>query len=185
MFLSTKSKAVRFALLVSLILIACGVASAQEVHYNYMPGTDFSKYHTYKWIELPESAHPNQIVGQAIKDSINRQLAEKGLSKTESDKADLYVGYQCAIDKEKQFNGFGNGFGPWGFGGMATATVTSSTIQNGSLVLNMYDPATRQLVWTGQVTKTLNAGGNQQKDVKRLDGATKKLLKDFPPPPDK
>jgi hypothetical protein len=68
-------------------------------------------------------------------------------------------------------------------GGLAAmATVTSSTIQNGSLVLNIYDPTTKQLVWTGQATKTLDPGGNQQKDMKRLDSVTKKLLKDFPPP---
>jgi hypothetical protein len=30
--------------------------------------------------------------------------------------------------------------------------------------------------------KTLNPSGNQQKDMKRLDSAMKKLLKDFPPP---
>jgi hypothetical protein len=180
MFCKIKSEPAHFVLLVSLILLACGSTWAQDVHYNFMPGTDFSKYHSYKWIDLPEYAHPNQIVQQAIKESIDRQLAEKGLSKTDSDKADLYVGYQCAIDQEKQWNGFRDGFGPWGVGGMAT--VTSSTVQNGSLVLNMYDPATKQLVWTGQATKTLDPGGNQQKDMKRLDSAMKKLLKDFPPP---
>jgi hypothetical protein len=159
---------------------------AQDVHYNFMPGTDFSKYHTYKWIDLPGNAHPNQIVQEGIKQSIDRQLAEKGLTKIDSDKADLYVSYQCAINQEKQWTAFGDGFGPWGFGGFGSmATATSSTIQNGSLILDMYDPTTKQLVWTGQVTKTLNPSGNQQKDIKKLDGAMKKLLKDFPPQPKK
>jgi hypothetical protein len=176
MFFKIKSDVAHLALLVGLILFACGSSLAQDVHYNFMPATDFSKYHTYKWIDIPANVHPNQIVQQEIKQSIDDQLAQKGLTKSDSDKADLNVGYQCAIDQERQWNGFGGR----GFGGMATAT--SSTIQNGTLVVDMYDPTTRQLVWTGRATKTLNPSGNQQKDMKRLDSAMKKLLKDFPPP---
>ena len=36
-----------------------GVAMAQHVVYNYMPGTDFSKYHTYKWVAIEGGANPN------------------------------------------------------------------------------------------------------------------------------
>lgn len=176
MFFKIKNDAVHVALLVGLILFACGSTSAQDVHYNFMPGTDFSKYHTYKWIDIPANVHPNQIVNQEIRQAIDDQLAQKGLTKTDSDKADLNVGYQCAIDQERQWSGFGGR----GFGGMATAT--SSTIENGTLVLDMYDPTTKQLVWTGRATKTLNPSGNQEKDMKRLDSAMKKLLKDYPPP---
>ena len=35
---------------VAIALLICGVAIAQDVKYNSMPGTDFSKFHTYKWI---------------------------------------------------------------------------------------------------------------------------------------
>ena len=63
-------------------------------------------------------------------------------------------------------------------GGFAQAT--SSTIQNGTLVVDMYDPTTKQLVWTGQATKTLNPSGNQQKDMEKLNKAMAKLLKHYP-----
>ena len=33
-----------------LALVACSVTFAQDVRTNYMPGTDFSKYHTYAWV---------------------------------------------------------------------------------------------------------------------------------------
>ena len=180
MFFKTKRDAVHLALFVGVVLFACSSAVAQDVHYNFMPGTDFSKYHTYKWIDLKENVHPNQIVQQEIRQAIDGQLTEKGLTKTDGDTADLYVGYQCAIDRERQWNAYNTGgFGRWG-GGMGTAT--SSTIENGTLVLDMYDPTSKQLVWTGKATKTLNPSGNQEKDMKRLDSAAKKLLKDFPPP---
>lgn len=182
MFAENQRKYARLALLVSLTLLACGSAFAQDVHYNSVRGIDFSKYHTYKWVDPPEILQPNEIILQDIKMAIDRQLTQKGLTKTDGDKADLYVSIQCGLHQEKQWNGFGDAIGPFGPGRMATGTITSSTSQQGSIVLNMYDPATKQLVWTGQATKTLDPSNNQEKDLKKLDKAMAKLLKYYPPP---
>lgn len=164
-------------ILMTLALFAAGTLAAQDVTYNYMPGTDFSKYHTYKWVAIEGGAHPNQIVDAEIKQAVDTQLASKGLTKTDSDKADMYIGYQVAVDQQKQWNawGTGRGFG----GGMGTAT--SSTINVGELVLDMYDPASKQLFWTGHAAKTLDPSSNQEKNMKNLDKAMAKLLKNYPP----
>ena len=161
-----------------LALVACTLTRAQDVSTNSMPGTDFSKYHTYKWVTIEGATQPNQIVDAQIKASIDSQLATKGLVKTDSDKADLFIGYQVSINQQTQWNAYGTGGLRWG-GGMGTAT--SSTISIGTLVLDMYDPSTKKLVWTGRATKTLDPGANQQKKQKNLDKAMQKLLKNFPP----
>jgi len=161
-----------------ILLLSAGQASAQDVTYNFMPGTNFSSYHTYKWVTIPGGPHPNQIMDAEIKQAVDSQLAAKGLTKTDSDTADLYVGYQIAVDQEKQWNGFGMG-GGLRWGGMASAT--SSTISNGTLVLDMYDVKSKQLVWTGRATKTLDPSSNQEKNMKNLDKAMAKLMKNYPP----
>ena len=161
---------------VAVTLVACIVAAGQDVHHNSMPGVDFSKYHTYKWIDIEGGAHPNQIADAEIRQSVDAQLASKGLTKTDSDKADLYVGYQIAVDKEKQWNAYGTGRG---FGG-GMGSATQSTINVGSLVLDMYDPTTKQLVWTGTATKAIDPSSNQEKNQKNLDKAMQKLLKYYP-----
>ena len=158
-------------------LAACSVTLAQDVTTNAMPGTNFSKYHTYKWVPIEGAAQPNQIVDAQIKQSVEAQLATKGLTKTDSDNADLDVGYQVAIDQEKQWNAYSRGGTRWD----SMGTVTQSTIATGAMVLDMYDPATKQLVWQGRVTKTLDPGANQQKKQKNLDKAMQKLLKNYPP----
>src|SRR6516162_321129 len=167
----------RYLLPLVAVLLAGGALAAQDVKYNFMPGTDFSKYHTYKWVPIEGGAHPNQIMDAEIKQAVDSQLASKGMTKTDNEKADLYVGYQIAVDKEKQWNawGTGRGFG----GGMGSAT--SSTINVGTLVLDMYDPATKQLVWTGNATKTIDPSSNQEKNMKNLNKAMEKLLKNYPP----
>jgi hypothetical protein len=167
------------ALAVALLILTAGSVAAQDVKFNFMPGTDFSKFHTYKWVVVPNATYPNQIVDTQIKDAINSQLSAKGLTLTDSDKADLYVAYQTSIAKQQQWNAYGMG-GGWRFGG-GMASATSSTIDVGTLVLDMYDPSTKQLVWTGRATKTLNPSSNQEKNQKNLNNAMAKLLKNYPP----
>jgi hypothetical protein len=161
-----------------IALLTCAVAMAQDVKYNSMPGVNFSKYHTYKWISIEGGAHPNQIMDAEIKQAVDGQLTTKGLTKTDDEKADLYVGYQIAVDQEKQWNAYGMG-GRWG-GGMASAQ--QSTISIGTLVLDLYEPGTKELVWTGTATKTIEPSSNQEKNQKNLDKAMAKLLKNYPPP---
>jgi len=165
-------------IMLGIVLLTCGVAIAQDVKYNSMPGTDFSKYHTYKWVPIEGASHPNQIVDAEIKQAVDAQLSTKGMTKTDDEKADLYVGYQIAVDQEKQWNAYGMG-GGLRWGGMASAT--QSTISIGSLVIDMYDPGTKQLVWTGTASKSLDPSSNQQKNQNNLNKAMAKLLKNYPP----
>jgi len=177
-----KNGVIQMGLALGLMLLAGGSALAQNVTYNFMPGTDFSKYHTYKWV-TESNTHPNQIVEQQIKDAIDQQLATKGLTKTDGETADLLVGYQVSVNQERQWNAYGGGMG-WRFGG-GMATATSSTIQVGTLVLDIYEPSSKQLVWRGQATKTLSPSSNPEKNQQNLNRAMARLLKNFPPPPPK
>jgi len=85
-----------------------------------------------------------------------------------------HFGIHCAVSRPQPT------MGGVRFGGMGSAT--SSTISNGSLVVDIYDPTTKQLVWTGTATKTLDPSSNQEKNQKNLDKAMAKLLKNYPPP---
>ena len=75
-----------------LLILNGGIAAAQQVAYNYMAGTDFSKYYTHKWVHIPSNVHRNQIVSQEIRDAVNNDLAAKGFTLASGKKADLYVG---------------------------------------------------------------------------------------------
>jgi hypothetical protein len=70
----------KMAALLAFALLACTTVIAQDVRYNFMPGTDFSKFHTYKWVNIKDGSHPNQIVDAEIKQAVDSQLAAKGQS---------------------------------------------------------------------------------------------------------
>jgi hypothetical protein len=162
------------------VLLVAAPATAQDVTYNAMPGADFTKFKTYKWVTVEGAAHPDQIVDQQIKQALDAALATKGLTKTDGDPADLYVGYQVAVTQEKEWNAYGGGVG-WRMGG-GMGTATSSTINIGTLGVDIYDPAGKQLLWRGSATKTLDAKASPQKRQQNLNKAATKLLKNFPPP---
>jgi Domain of unknown function (DUF4136) len=135
-------------------------------------------------VTIGPSGAPDQILDTQIKRSIDAKLAAKGLAKVDGDKADLFVRYQVAVDKERQWNatGMGDIFRSPGLStAMGSATATSSSIEVGTLVLDLYDPAAKQLVWTGHATKTISPSKDPQKNQKNIDKAMQKLLKDFPP----
>ena len=164
--------------LVAMVLVGAG-ASAQEVRYDVMPGTDFAKYKTYKWVPIEGAENPGQIVAAQITQAFDQELAKKGFSKTDGETADMFIGYQVSLSQERQWNAYGGGMG-WRFGG-GMASATSSTLKVGTLGFDVYDPATKKLIWRGDATKTLDASSNPEKQQKNLDKAVDKLLKNFPP----
>jgi hypothetical protein len=158
--------------------------TAQDVSYNYDQSTDFAKFKTYKWVPIKDAMQVDQLIDQQIKAAIDAELTKKGLSKTDGDKADLYIGYQTAVGQEKQINAYNTGGGGWGYGarwGGGMTTATTSTINIGTLVLDMYDPAAKLLVWRGKASKTLDMGAKPDKRQKNLAKAVAKLLKNYPP----
>ena len=185
------AKALQLAAVGVVLLFCCSWAAAQDIRYNFMPGTDFSKYKTYRWVRVAKAQYPNDILDKQITDAIDRQLALKGLSKTDSETADLIVAYQVAVNQEKQWNsystggagwGWGGGYHGYGYGGGGTSTTTSSTIQIGTIGIDMYDTAAKQLVWRGKASKTLDPKAKPEKQQKNLAKAVTKLLKNYPPP---
>jgi hypothetical protein len=175
-----KTNLIRIAVVMcAALILSCTLAQAQSVNYQAMPGTNFASFHTYQWANIPGGMHPDQITDQEIRQAVDSQLATKGFTKTTNGNPDLYVCYQIAVDQERQWNAMGGGFR---FGGMGMGTATSSTISNGTLVLDFYVAATKTQVWQGRATKTLNPSSNQQKNIKNLNNGIAKLMKNFPPP---
>jgi len=178
---------------VILPLLLAATAFAQDVKYNYDRSEDFSRFRTYKWVQIKDATRVNQLREGQVMAAIDAELATKGLTKTTGDNADLLVGYQAAIGQEKQFNSYTTGMGPgWGYGAgwgrgyggfeSSTTTGSTSTIHIGALGLDFYDAAKQSLIWRGEATKTLDDRAKPDKQEKNLNKAVKKLLKNYPPP---
>ena len=177
----------------ALLLIGAGTAAAQDVRYNFDKQANFSGFKTYKWVAIKGVEPPNNLVDGQVKAAIDAELATKGLTRVESDTADLYVGYQLAVGTEKQYTSYdtGWGYGPgwygggWYGGGGGMSTGTTSTIYIGQLAVDMYSPTAKALVWRGTASKTIDTKAKPEKQQKNLAKAMTKLFKNYPPPPPK
>ena len=73
------------------------------------------------------------------------------------------------------------GWGGPGLGNVGDIHGTTSTIENGTLTVGLFDPATKQLVWRGSAAKTLDIKKDPDKNYRNLEKAMAKLFKNYPP----
>ena len=164
-----------FHLALALGCLLCSVVLAQKVHTSYLPGTEFSKYHTYKWVEIKGRQHPDPDKNAQIRQFIDSQLASKGLARAD-DGADLSVDYQVAIDKAEVWQTYED----WGSAALLDGRIPQRrkiTINVGTLVVDIYDTAAKKLVWSGTAQKTINPKGKPE----QVQKAVQALLNRFPP----
>jgi hypothetical protein len=131
----------------------------------------------------------DQLLDQDIKRAVDAQLAEKGLTNVDKG-GDLLVGYQAHVREEKSINLWGSGTNGWWGGGPWAGAFSSvqgqtSTIPIGTLVVGLYDPARKQLIWRGDVSKTIDLKRDPNKNYGSLQKAMVKLFKNYPPQPNK
>ena len=100
-----------FLLPVALLLAGASTAVAQDVRYNFDNQANFASFKTYKWVALKGAAPLNDLVDKQVKASIDAELGRKGLTKATGEEADLFIGYQAAVDTEKEYVSYDTGWG--------------------------------------------------------------------------
>jgi hypothetical protein len=153
----------------------CGFA--QDVHTDYDHHANFSQYHSYSWIKVKTD---DPLWQQRITDAVDRALQAKGWKKV-SEGGDAALSAVGAVRNQQEYQTFYDGMGPgwrWGgFGANTTTTVVNNRL--GSLVLDIYDAHSKQLLWRGVSNDTLS--DKPEKNEQKLDKAVKKMFDKFPP----
>lgn len=170
--------------LIGMVFLFAGKSNAQDVKTDYDRGADFGRYKTYSW-EQVKTADPLNV--ERIKSAVATTLAAKGWTRVDSGADICIVAMEITSDKQTlntYYDGFGGGwgwrrFGGGGFGGLGEATTTTDTYKVGTLVVDLFDAKTKQLVWRGSASDTLS--NNSNKNIQNLDKGVDKMFKKFPP----
>jgi hypothetical protein len=174
---------IRTAVSTMLFLVALGTAMAQQVKTDFDHQANFSQYKTYSWQEVKVA---DSLWVPRIQSAVDAQLAAKGWTKVESG-GDVVVMAIATSHTERTlqtfYDGMGGGWRWRGFGGMGEATTTEQNYKEGTLVVDMYDAKTKQLIWRGSSEDTVS--NKEQKNEKNLDKGVAKMFKKFPPEPAK
>ena len=166
---------------IGMILLFVGKLSAAEVKTDYDRGANFAQYKTYSW-EQVKTKDPLDV--DRIKNDVNTTLAAKGWMQVNSGGDVSIVAMEITHKKQNLntfYDGFGGGWGWRGFGGggFGEATTTTETYKVGTLVVDLFDTKTKQLLWRGSSSDTLS--NNSNKNIKNMDKDVEKMFKDFPP----
>jgi hypothetical protein len=162
---------------VGIVLLAAGASFAQQVKTDYDRGTDFSQYKTYSW-EKVQTQDPLWV--DRIKAAVNTAMASKGWTQVPSGGSVGIVAIEVTKDQrtlDTFYNGFGGGW-RWG-GGFGDSTTTVNTYKVGTLVVDLFDAASKKLIWRGSSTDTLS--NKADKNIKALDKGVEKMFHHFPP----
>lgn len=173
----------RTAVCTLFFLVLLGAAFAQHVQTDFNHQTNFSQYKTYSWQEIKAA---NSIWDARIKNAVDAQLAAKGWTQVDQGGDVAIVAIKTTHTErtlQTFYDGFGGGWRWRGFGGMGESTTTEQDYKEGTLVVDMYDAKTKQLIWRGSAEDTLS--DKAEKNEKNLDKGVAKMFKKFPPAPAK
>ena len=170
----------------TVVLFLSSIASAQKVDYYTAAGTSFSQYKTYKWHRASKAIYPEKALDDMFIRTIEAELAKKGLTRTESDDADLIATYQIAIVDDMEWSS-GHSTIPWqgvasGSSGLQGGPVGgTNTIKKGSFIFDFYDTKQKRQIWQAHGTKTLADTTDLNKREKNTQKAMAKIFKNYPP----
>jgi hypothetical protein len=166
-----------------LIALLAVTVNAQKVKVSSDPACDFSKYKTYAW---DEGTLANPLIKQFIVAAVDKEMSGKGLRKVESDPDLLLTTLTATVSDLTMTN---PSWAPT-LNSIATGIPASSTswpVTKGTLVIDMSDAKTRNGVWRGIASHTLENGptGDRVRDAKQVEKpitkAVQKMFKKFPP----
>lgn len=169
------------AAVTTLLLMALpAIAGAQKASFDYDSTVNFSQFRTYAWkAGTPAGEH---FLDKRIIASIDEQLAAKGLARTSST-PDLYVLYHVGLGVQRSVNGFVSGpGGAYGWrGGLDSVDLRLNELATGTLVIDLVDAGTQELVWRGVATKEIDIDAKPEKRDQAIAKTVDKILKNYPP----
>ena len=171
------------AMILTLIALP---SAAQSVHVDYDRNADFDSYKTFAWGPTPETSieGASPFMHSRIKNAIEYYLAKGGGVEDPTD-PDLYVTYHVGTYEDVRFSTttYGYSYGPgWGWdpywgGPMGNTVTTATTYERGTLVIDIWDAETNEIVWRGSASAVVP--DDPQKADKLINKALKKMVKQF------
>jgi Domain of unknown function (DUF4136) len=175
-------KGFRAALAASLLMLPA-LAAAQDVKTDFDKAFNFAPVKTYS-IKIG-TPWGNDLSQRRVLDEIDHAIAAKGWKKVADGQGDIHVVLHGATQTKHNVNTFysggmgGYGYRYGGMGGMGTASTTVSEYTVGTLVVDMFDAKTKNLVFRGTAEDEIS--DKPEKNAKKLDKASDKMFKNFPP----
>lgn len=156
-------------LLLGFALMSC---SSISVRTDYDREVSFTKYQTFKWIANPGKklgrGKQDSLLDKRIRRAVEHEMEAKGYRFVESGKTDALIVYHIAVQNKVDIDRYGY----WG------RRVHVKRYKEGSIILDIVDPKTKELIWRGVAQGTVRY---LEGDPERVKEAVFKILETYPP----
>jgi hypothetical protein len=175
------------ALVLSLVIFAS--AFSQKVTTDMDKTVDFTKYKSYQFLGWQDNSDAiiNDLDKERMRKSFKSEMDARQLEKKESG-ADMAISLYIVVSQETSMTAYTNyhgttGYGyrraGWGWGsGYATTTYSENDYLQGTLVMDVFDGESKELIWQGVATGTIQE--KPEKREKSIPKTISKLMKKFP-----
>ena len=171
-------------LLLLVIVLAAFTACGPSIRVSsdYDKDMNVAGYKTYSWLDVKsieqrgnDPRYINELTDKRIKEAVNAEMSVRGL-KWISGKADMELHYHIVIDEKTMTftEPVGSRFSRY----MERRTSTYQ-YKEGTLIIDMMDTKTNELVWRGWATDVITEKA-QQKPVEAINYAVKEIMKNSP-----
>ncbi len=198
-------KAIHVALFAPLALAGC---ASLQVRTDYDPRVSFAELRAYDWSNQTINVGGNPAVNSTlvegrIQHAVDGTLGRMGYERVTTATPDFRVTYQIVTEQKWRVNpgygygsygygGYGHfghgsfgrrGFGRGGFGFGYGSSYGSSLVYEyiaTTLVLDVSDARTNELIWRGWATGALDQNPTPDEVQKFVSEAVEKILEEFP-----
>lgn len=168
-----------------------GGCSTISVNYDYDTTTNYGQFRTFQWAPNPSNPTMAQDANQAeqrsgllsnrIKSAVERELAAKGLTKSQGT-ADLMVVFHVGTKDKIQVTDWGYRYSDyyWGYGGRQMDVYQ---YQEGQMIIDLVDNKTHNLVWRGTGKGVMDQSRKTPEEMQaRINDVVAKIMANYPPP---
>ena len=175
-----------------VIVAALTGCNAFKVQTDHDATADFNAFKTFAFggpADMNKGGiYDNSLMQKRIEGAVVRELTAKGLRQVALDEPqDLLVHYWVTVLDKQRLESGGTSvgvargpYGGYGWGAGYGGGVTTVEYKEGTLILDLIEPAKKQLVWRATIVGTLQ--DTTKENVELANEAITKAFRDYPPP---
>lgn len=185
---------IKYILMASILLLLAGSCAITDMDR----AADFRSYQTYTWGKPEEDVknplYKSDLISKNIRQTVEREFAQRGIS-IDKRNPDFVVSYRTYTEQKQQirggtYSGFGfpyfgryyrfYPFGMWGYP-YGWRTPVEHTYTEGTLIIDITDNKTNELIWRGTVRGNVDEVSGLQKQIQK---GIKAIMKKYPVKPE-
>jgi hypothetical protein len=176
--------------MVWLMVSSCAVTDIDRT-------ANFNHYKTFAWgesdINVKNPVYSSSLINRNIKATVENEFAARGIQ-LDNKQPDFIVSYHTYTEQKQQYNNNGYygyspffspfmfyRFGWWGMPyGMYNSGPRAYTYTEGTLIVDITDTKTNELIWRGTVKGNVDSISNLEKQIHK---GVKAIMKKYPVTP--